>query len=231
MNKRSSVRQKQNILYPVVADQNVHKRDRNPRFPGPGRHNEKPSAMLLVQPFAKIGDRHALIRSAGNSRINFRVCNITAIPLLKHQLQLVDRMESHNLPIRIQAVNDLRNVTVRIIQDRFIAVDRLHTLAVQIHLMAPDFWGNARLLGFYNCKWLSISAIQDIIAEPNPLRIGHTVDFDFNTGFSGNSDVFGIKNVPTGFAQIEINIQAPSSRFTHIRRLMILLECAGLMCF
>ena len=177
--------------------------------------------MLLIEPLAKIRDRHALIRTTGNSRINFRVSDVATISSLQHELQFINRMERHDRPVRIQTVNDFCRVAVRVIQYRLISVNRFHAVAVKIHLMASFFRGYTCLFGFDYGKWFAVSAIEDIVAESDSLTIGHTVDLNFYSCFACDTDIFGFKHIPSGFAQVKINIQLTGCCLAHVRRFLI----------
>ena len=164
MNKRGSVCKEQDIFYPIVAGKYIYQCNRDTGLACACSHNKQTATVLLIEPLAKIRDRHALIRTTGNSRINFRVSDVATISSLQHELQFINRMERHDRSVRIQTVNDFCRVAVRIIQYGLISVNRFHAVAVKIHLMASFFRGYTCLFGFDYGKWFAVSAIEDIVA-------------------------------------------------------------------
>ena len=177
--------------------------------------------MLGVQPFADIGDCHFLIWAVGYFVVDGKIGNITASSALEHQFQILHGMECHNRTIRVNSVNDLCAVAIGVIEDRFIAVHLLHALAVQIHLMASLFGVNGGFLDLDDGQRFPVFTIKNIVAIPNTVGIGHPLHFNLNTGFCWLGEILHIQNIPTGFFQVQIDVQPARGSFAHIGRLSI----------
>ena len=162
--------------------------------------------------------------------VNLQVGNVASVSSLKHQLKLVNCMESHNRSVGIDTVYYLCYVAVCIVKNRFIAVQRFHTFAVKVNLMPSLFGRYACLFSLNDSKRLAVSAIKHVVTKADTLSIRHTVNLYFNTCFSGNSNVFGLKHVPACLFEIQVDIELAGCRFAHIRRLMVFFMCACFTC-
>ena len=177
--------------------------------------------MLGVQPFADIGDCHFLIWAVGYFVVDGQIGNITASSALEHQFQILHGMECHDRTIRVNTVNDFDAVAVGIVQNRLIAVDLLHALAVQIHLMASLFGVNGGFLDLDDGQRFPVFPIKNIVAVPNTVGVRHSLYFNFNPGFARLGEIFHIQNIPTGFFQVQIDVQPARGSFAHIGRFPI----------
>ena len=221
IDQRGAVCKEQDIFHPIIAGKHIDQRDRHTGLSGAGSHDKQATAVLGVQPFADIGDCHFLIWAVGYFVVDGKIGNITASSALEHQFQILHGMECHNRTIRVNSVNDFCAVAIGVIEDRFIAVHLLHALAVQIHLMASLFGVNGGFLDLYDGQRFPVFTIKNIVAVPYTVGIGHSLYFNFNTGFARLGEIFHIQNIPTGFFQVQINVQPARGSFAHIRRFPI----------
>ena len=221
IDQRGAICKKQDILNPIIAGKHIDHRDRHTGFSGAGSHNKQATAVLGVQPFADVGDGHLLIWAVCYFVVDGKIGNITASSALEHQFQILHGMECHNRTIRVNSVNDLCAVAIGVIEDRFIAVHLLHALAVQIHLMASLFGVNRGFLDLDDGQRFAVFPIKNIVAVPYTVGVGHSLYFNFNTGFARLGEIFHIQNIPTGFFQVQIDVQPARGSFAHIGRFPI----------
>ena len=221
IDQRGAVCKKQDIFYPIVSGQHIHQRNRHAGFACAGSHDQEATAVLGVQPFTDVGDGHFLIWAVGDFVVDGQIGNITSGSALEHQFQILHGMECHDRPIRVNSIYDLCAVAIGVIEDRFIAVDLFHALAVQIHLMASLFGVNRGFLDLDDGQRFPVFPIKNIVAVPNTVGIGHPLHFNLNTGFSRLGEIFHIQNIPTGFFQVQIDVQPARGSFAHIGRFPI----------
>ena len=181
---------------------------------------QDPVSQITIVPRGMAGGMTISLPEEDRSYLSKRYMEDQIVALLGGRV-VFHGVECHDWTIGINTINDFGAVAVGVVKDRFIAVYLFRTLAVQIYLMASLFRVNRSFLDLDNGKRLAVLTIENIIAETKTLCIGHSFYFDLNTGFCGLSKVFNVQDIPTGFLQVQIDVQSAGGSFAHIRRLSI----------
>src|SRR5574344_2420091 len=186
LDERRAVGKEEDIRHPVLTLKHIDERDDRPRLTGSRGHDKKPRALLVAELLANLRDGCYLIVTPRDVAVDLKVNTLErfAVALLDQPLQLVNRVESPNLPRRIEPVDAPYLIAVGVVEDRRGSVFLFKALAVQLNLLAAFLRPDGRLLRLDAGEGVQVASVKHIVAEPLACVVGHFLDLDFHTGLA-----------------------------------------------